>query len=136
MEELDVPDAGDMAARVLKFMAVQGQLVNLKVQMAALSQRVNSARRQMEGDAEQARKLVDMSGPAGVAPEFLARIEEVAASLLGVSESAAVLVSAADAASVAADDTQSEHKSEYGGIYEVAQTRKHPMAKPGFYRVR
>ncbi|MFF2548325.1 hypothetical protein ACFVUY_38010 [Kitasatospora sp. NPDC058063] len=136
MEEIDIRADEGMADRVLKFMAVQGKLLRLRARMAFLSEAVNSSRKQMESDAGAARKLVDLSGPAGVAPVFLARIEEVAGRLEGVSESAATLVSAADAASAAANTAQGEHQAEYRGIYELAQTSEHPMALPGFYRTR
>jgi len=132
--EIHAPDADGLA--LLTYLAVQAQLLKLKLQTALLAGAIGRERRAMEADAAAARQVAEMSGPADVAPEFIAKINEVAAALLGVSKAAGVVVSAADGASLAADETNGSHRGEYGGIYDLSKTGRHPMAKPGFYETK
>ena len=132
--ELDISTGDEDGLRVLQFLAVQGHLAKLKLQTALLAGAINRERKAMEADAADARQLADMSGPADVAQEYAAKLEELAGMLLGVSDAAGVIASAADDASLAADDTSSSHQGEYRGIYDLSKVTKHPMAKPGFYQ--
>jgi hypothetical protein len=136
MSELEVhaPEADGMG--LLQFLAVQGALAKLRLQTALLAGAVGREQKAMESDAEKARALADKSAPAEVAPEYLARLGEVAGALLGVSEAAQAVVSAAEDASHAANESNEAHQGEYRGIFELAQSSRHPMAKPGFYEAK
>ena len=132
--ELEATSADLALAAFLDFLAVQAALAKLRFQTSLLSEAISRESRAMEHDAGEALALADVSGTAGAAPVYVGRMGEVAASLLGVSEAAKVVVSAADAASLAADESNGAHQNEYQGIFDLAQQTQHPMAKPGFYR--
>ncbi|MEV7512688.1 conjugal transfer protein TraB [Streptomyces sp. NPDC091201] len=117
------------------FLALAGRVATLAASAARLAEGLWNLRRQMERDADHADLLAELCTQAEVEPRYTALIREGATALRDVAKAATDVARTAADMSAAADDLNTEHRAEYGGVYETARLGPR-QAKPGFYRIR
>ncbi|MGW2582585.1 conjugal transfer protein TraB [Streptomyces virginiae] len=117
------------------FLALAGRVAALAASAAHLAEGLWRLRRQMDQDANHADLLAELCAKAEVEPRYTTLIRNAATALRNVAKAAADVARTADEMSTAADDLGSEHRAEYGGIYETSRIGPQ-QAIPGFYRTR
>ncbi|WP_051887978.1 hypothetical protein [Streptomyces seoulensis] len=127
---------GGLLFGILNFVTLTARFMALATAAMWLKENLHLLKDRMHRDAEQARRISEMCGQAGVDPYFQGLAIEASQALDRVAEASGELAGAADGMEANARAVGDAHETEYRGIYEVRQASPYAQPKPGFNTVR
>lgn len=127
---------GGAITGILNFVTLGLRIMALAIAAALLKEQLEILKRRMHDDAARARRLAEHLAQAGVDARFQAQAIEVSAAFDRVAEASGELAGAADQMEMNAQFVKDAHDTEYGGIYEIANSSPYEQPKPGFNEVR
>lgn len=127
---------GGLLFGILNFVTLTARFMALAAAAMWLKENLHLLKARMHRDAEQARRISELCGQAGVDPYFQGLAIEASQALDRVAEASGELAQVADGMEANARAVNDAHEAEYRGIYEVRQASPYAQPKPGFNTVR